>query len=123
MTTLYTSHFQANSATSNSSSHNLVFIDMAVEDYSDLVNGVFDNTQVFVLDLTHNGVEEITKILTSCNRPNLTNIHIVCHGAPGYLQLGNTHLGLDTLNEHSQELRQWQKIFSASAKSNNPWNL
>ncbi len=123
MTTLYTSHFQVNSATSTSYSHNLVFIDMAVEDYSDLVNGVFDNAQVFVLDLTHNGVEEITKILTSCNRPNLTNIHIVCHGAPGYLQLGNTHLGLDTLNEYSQQLQQWQKIFSASAKNNNPSNL
>lgn len=47
----------------------------------------------------------------------------MCHGAPGYLQLGNTHLGLDTLDEYSQQLQLWQKIFSISGKSNNLWNL
>ncbi|MCC5625974.1 DUF4347 domain-containing protein, partial [Nostoc sp. CHAB 5715] len=123
MATLHTSHFQVNPATSTSYSHSLVFIDMAVEDYSDLVNGVLDNAEVFVLDSTQNGVEQITEILASYNRPNLTNIHIVCHGAPGCLQLGNTHLGLDTLDEYSQQLQLWQKIFSTSAKSNNLWNL
>lgn len=123
MATLHTSHFPENPRTSTSYTHNLVFIDMAVEDYSDLVNGVLDNTQVFVLDSTRNGVEQITEILASGNRSNLTNIHIVCHGAPGSLKLGNTNLGLHTLDEYSQQLQQWQKIFSASAKSENPWNL
>ncbi|AUB37835.1 Periplasmic component of the Tol biopolymer transport system [Nostoc flagelliforme CCNUN1] len=37
--------------------------------------------------------------------------------------MGNTHLGLDTLDEYSQQLQLWQKIFSASAKSDNLWNL
>ncbi|MCC5656513.1 DUF4347 domain-containing protein [Nostoc sp. XA010] len=123
MATLNISHFQVNSATSTSYVHSLVFIDMAVEDYSYLVNGVLDNAQVFVLDSTQDGVEQITEILASCNRPNLTNIHIVCHGAPGCLQLGNTHLGLDTLDKYSQQLQLWQKIFSISGKSNNLWNL
>ena len=123
MATLNTSHFQVNSATSTSYIHSLVFIDMAVEDYNDLVNGVLDNAQVFVLNSTQNGVEQITEILASCNRPNLTNIHIVCHGAPGYLQLGNTHLGLDTLDKYSQQLQLWQKIFATSGKTNNLWNL
>ncbi|BBD69051.1 hemolysin-type calcium-binding region [Nostoc commune NIES-4072] len=131
MATLHTSHFQVNPATSTSYTHSLVFIDMAVEDYSDLVNGVVDNAEVFVLDSTQNGVEQITEILASCvdaqrlvarHRPNLTNIHIVCHGAPGCLQLGNTHLGLDTLDKYSQQLQLWQKIFSIG-KSNNLWNL
>ncbi|MEH2464622.1 DUF4347 domain-containing protein, partial [Nostoc sp.] len=123
MATLHTSHLQVNPATSTSNTHSIVFIDMAVEDYRGLVNGVVDNTQVFLLDSTDNGVEQITEILGSCAGENLTNIHIVCHGAPGYLQLGNTHLGLDTLKEYSQQLQQWQKIFLASAKSDNSWNL
>ncbi|MEH2042837.1 DUF4347 domain-containing protein [Nostoc sp.] len=132
MATLNTSNFPENHATSTSYTHSLVFIDMAVEDYSDLINGVLDNAQVFVLDSTQNGVEQITKILASCveaqqlavkHRSNLTNIHIVCHGVPGCLQLGNTHLGIDTLDEYSQQLQQWQKIFSASGKSDNPSNL
>ena len=123
MATLHTSHLQVNPATSTSNTHSIVFIDMAVEDYSGLVNGVLDNTQVFLLDSTDNGVEQITEILGSYTGENLTNIHLVCHGAPGCLQLGNTHLGLDTLKEYSQQLQQWQKIFLASAKSDNPWNL
>ncbi|MEH2313882.1 MAG: DUF4347 domain-containing protein [Nostoc sp.] len=123
MATLHTSDLQVNSATSTSNTHSIVFIDMAVEDYSGLVNGVLDNTQVFLLDSTQNGVEQITEILGSYTGENLTDIHLVCHGAPGCLQLGNTHLGLDTLEEYSQQLQQWQKIFSASAKSDNRWNL
>ncbi|MEH2243208.1 DUF4347 domain-containing protein [Nostoc sp.] len=123
MPTLHTSHSQVNSATSTSYVHSLVFIDMAVEDYSDLVNGVLDNTQVFVLDSTQDGVEQITEILASYVGTNLINIHIVCHGAPGCLQLGNTYLGLDTLDEYSQQLQLWQKVFSTSAKSDNLWNL
>ncbi|MEH2141677.1 DUF4347 domain-containing protein [Nostoc sp.] len=123
MATLHTSHLQVNHATSTSNSHSIVLIDMAIEDYSGLVNGVLDNTRVFLLDSTHNGVEQITEILGNCAGSNLTNIHLVCHGAPGCLQLGNTHLGLDTLDKYSQQLQQWQKIFSASAKSDNPWNL
>ncbi|MDZ8264117.1 DUF4347 domain-containing protein, partial [Nostoc sp. ChiQUE01b] len=132
MATLHTSHILENSAVSISYSHSLVFIDMAVEDYSDLVNGVLPNSQVFVLDSIQNGVEQITKILTSWadaqrlvvrHGSNLANIHIVCHGVPGCLQLGNTHLGVDTLDEYSQQLQQWQKIFSTSGKADNPSNL
>ncbi|MFN6465884.1 MAG: DUF4347 domain-containing protein [Nostoc sp. DedVER02] len=132
MVPLHTSQFQANPATRTSYSHNLVFIDMGVEDYSDLVNGVLENTQVFSLESTQNGVEQITGILKSYvdaqqlvgrHRSNLINIHIVCHGTPGCLQLGNTNLGLDTLDQYSQQLQQWQQIFLASAKSDRPCNL
>ncbi|MEH2165499.1 MAG: DUF4347 domain-containing protein [Nostoc sp.] len=132
MATLHTSHISENSAVSISYIHSLVFIDMAVEDYSDLVNGVLPNSQVFVLDSIQNGVEQITKILASWADAqrlvvrhgwNLANIHIVCHGGPGCLQLGNTHLGIDTLDEYSQQLQQWQKIFSTSGKADNPSNL
>ncbi|MBE8969279.1 DUF4347 domain-containing protein [Nostocales cyanobacterium LEGE 12452] len=130
MATLHTSHFSKNFAVSIT--HSLVFIDTAVEDYSHLVSGVLPNSQVFILDSTQNGVEQITKILTSWadaqqlvvrHGSNLANIHIVCHGVPGCLQLGNTHLGIDTLDEYSQQLQQWQKIFSTSAKADSPINL
>ncbi|WP_392535848.1 DUF4347 domain-containing protein [Nostoc sp. C117] len=117
MVTLHTSNFQVNSVISTSHSHSLVFIDMALEDYQSLVNGVISDTEVFVIDSTENGVEQITDILATRAGQNLRSIHIVCHGVPGRLQLGNTHLGLDTLEYYSQQLQQWQKIFSASSKT------
>jgi Domain of unknown function (DUF4347)/RTX calcium-binding nonapeptide repeat (4 copies) len=123
MATLHTPHLQLNSVIPTSYTHRLVFIDTAVEDYESLVNGVIPHTEVFVIDPTHNGIEQITEILATRANQNLNSIHIVCHGAPGSLQLGNTHLGLDTLEYHSQQLQQWQKIFFPSAKSDNPCNL
>ncbi|MEH2158095.1 DUF4347 domain-containing protein [Nostoc sp.] len=120
MATLHTPHFQLNSVIPTSYTHNLVFIDTAVEDYQILINGVIPNTEVFVIQPTQNGVEQITEILATRADQNLSSIHIVCHGVPGSLQLGNTHLGLDTLEYHSQQLQQWQKIFSTSSKTAKP---
>ncbi|MDF5707589.1 MAG: DUF4347 domain-containing protein [Nostoc sp. S4] len=112
MTTLHTSRPQVNPRISTCGSYSLVFIDMGIEDYSSLVKGVVDNTKVFVLDQRQNGVEQITEILANCDRSNITDIHIVSHGAPGCLQLGNTNIGLHTLKEYSQQLQQWQQILS-----------
>ncbi|MFN6484577.1 MULTISPECIES: DUF4347 domain-containing protein [unclassified Nostoc] len=116
MATLHTPHFQLNTVIPNLYTHNLVFIDTRVEDYQSLINGVISNTEVFVIDPTQNGVEQITEILATHADQNISSIHIVCHGAPGSLQLGNTYLELDTLEYHSQQLQQWQKIFSTSSK-------
>ncbi|PHM08364.1 DUF4347 domain-containing protein [Nostoc sp. 'Peltigera malacea cyanobiont' DB3992] len=120
MATLHTPHLRLNSVIPTSYTHNLVFIDTAVEDYQSLINGVIPNTEVFVIQPTQNGVEQITKILATRADQNFNSIHIVCHGAPGSLQLGNTHLRLDTLEYHSQQLQQWQKIFSSSSKTAKP---
>jgi CSLREA domain-containing protein len=117
MATLHTPYFQVNSLIPTHYTRSLVFIDMAVEDYQNLIKGVISNTEVFVIDPTQNGVEQITEILATRANQNLSSIHIVCHGLPGSLQLGNTRLGLDTLDEYSQQLQQWQKIFTASSKT------
>jgi CSLREA domain-containing protein len=118
MATLHTPYFQVNSVTPTDYTRSLVFIDMAVQDYQSLAKGVISNTEVFVIQPTQNGVEQITEILATRADQNFSNIHIVCHGVPGSLQLGNTHLGLNTLDEYSQQLQQWQNIFRASSKTN-----
>ncbi|QFS43699.1 DUF4347 domain-containing protein [Nostoc sphaeroides] len=97
---------------STAKTHNLVFIDTAVEDYQSLANGVTPNTKVFFITPTQNGIKEITKILTNYHGQNLTSIHIVAHGVPGCLYLGNTRLGLDTLNNYQEQLQQWQQLTS-----------
>jgi CSLREA domain-containing protein len=120
MVTIHTPYLQKNPVISTCSTHSLVFIDAAVEDYQSLVNGVISDTKVFVIESTKNGVEQITEILATYADRDFSRIHIVCHGAPGSLQLGNTHLGLDTLEYYTQQLQQWQKIFSASSKTDKP---
>ncbi|NEO37855.1 MAG: DUF4347 domain-containing protein [Moorea sp. SIOASIH] len=91
----------SNSKTSST----IVFIDSGVDDYQSLVNGTVPEAEVIVLDSTQDGVEEITKALQ--RRTDITTIHIVSHGSPGCLYLGNSQLNLDTLNHYGGQLKTW----------------
>ncbi|MEH2252486.1 DUF4347 domain-containing protein, partial [Nostoc sp.] len=89
----------------------LVVIDPRVEDYPMLAGGVHEGANVLILDLHRDGVEQITEMLV--DHP-ASALHIVCHGSPGCLALGNTYLNLETLNYYSRELQAWS-AFLASA--------
>ncbi|MEH2118317.1 DUF4347 domain-containing protein [Nostoc sp.] len=89
----------------------LVVIDPRVEDYPMLATGVDEGANVLILDLHRDGVEQITEMLV--DHP-ASALHIVCHGSPGCLALGNTYLNLETLNYYSRELQAWS-AFLASA--------
>jgi hypothetical protein len=83
----------------------ILFIDSQVEDIETLVAGVIPGIEVVVLESDRNGIEQITEVLSQRN--NFTSIHIVSHGSPGCLYLGNTQLSLDTLNKYQSELKTW----------------
>jgi len=93
-------------ATSIVSNHKkIIFIDSQVEDYQDLANGVLPGIETVILDSQDNGIEQITSVLSQ--NSNITSIHIVSHGAPGSLYLGNTSLSLDTLSVYQEQLKTW----------------
>jgi Ca2+-binding RTX toxin-like protein len=83
----------------------IVFIDSAVDDYQTLVNGVIPEAEVIVLDPNQDGVLAIAQALQA--RSNITSVHIVSHGSPGCLYLGNTQLCLDTLHHYTPQLQTW----------------
>ncbi|HEY9628036.1 MAG TPA: DUF4347 domain-containing protein [Coleofasciculaceae cyanobacterium] len=87
-----------------------VFIDAAVENYQSLAEGVSD-AHVYILDATGDGIKQITAILRHAAQSReaiaVDSIHIVSHGAPGCLYLGNTQLSLDTLDRNASELAAW----------------
>ncbi|WP_176428782.1 DUF4347 domain-containing protein, partial [Nodularia sp. NIES-3585] len=83
----------------------LVFIDSAIEDHQHLVKGVVSQAEVIVLTSQQDGVEQITAALQGCDR--FSSVHIVSHGAPGTLYLGNTELSLATLDRYSEHLKAW----------------
>ncbi|HYX19147.1 MAG TPA: DUF4347 domain-containing protein, partial [Nostoc sp.] len=87
------------------SKHIIVFIDSAVENYQQLVKGVIPQAEVIVLTSQQDGVEQITAALQG--QVCFTSVHIVSHGAPGTLYLGNTELSLSTLDRYSEHLKAW----------------
>lgn len=80
----------------------LVVIDAEVDDYQILAEGVVVDAEVLILDSNQNGVEQITLALR--DRPSIQTVHIVSHGSPGCLYLGNTELSLETLNHYANQL-------------------
>ncbi len=67
--------------------------------------GVKPEAEVFILQPEVNGIQEITRILE--NYAQVQSLHIVTHGVPGEIYLGENKLNLQTLTEYSADLQRW----------------
>jgi VCBS repeat-containing protein len=94
-----------NTTLSASQAKILVFIDGGVETPQFLAQGIIAEATAFILDSAQDGIKQITAILQ--DYPQVESIHLVSHGSPGSIQLGNTYLSLDTLAEYQQDLEHW----------------
>ncbi|MEH2450965.1 DUF4347 domain-containing protein [Nostoc sp.] len=81
----------------------LLFIDATVNDIETLLQGALPGIEAHVLSGEQDGVAQITQILQ--HRPEVNTVHIVSHGAPGCLYLGNSQLNLDTLKNYASQLQ------------------
>lgn len=92
----------------------LVLIDTTIDAPQHLANGVVPGTAVVMLDPQAESVPQITRAL-QLHRP-MGEVHLVSHGAPGKLQLGNGPLTLSNLGKYFTELRQWRHLLGGSVK-------
>jgi hypothetical protein len=81
-----------------------------VEDYESIAAGVLPGQQVVILDRTKNGIEQITSEIENYASTNgaIDSVHIISHGNSGSLQLGNTALGSDNIEQYKSQLEKWQ---------------
>lgn len=91
----------------------LVFVDLSVEGYENLLAGITPEAEVFLLDPNRDGVEQISEVLEE--RTEISAIHIVSHGEAGTVQLGATNLSLDTLGNYESSLQQWKNALTSEA--------
>ena len=81
----------------------IVFVDTSVEDYQTLIEGVDPGAEVFLLDSTRDGIEQIAEVIKG--RSGIDAIHIVSHGDAGKLRLGTGRLTLGSMaGEYTDEL-------------------
>jgi hypothetical protein len=90
-----------------------VFIDRSVEDYQTLLCNVKSGYQVVLLDKDRDGIAQISEVLQSSQE--VTEVHLVAHGSPGCLYLGNTRLDFDSLRQYAGYLQQWRFSLAQSA--------
>ncbi len=99
--------------------HELVFVDSGVENYEQLIDDL--NSQgngsrifsVFILESGKNGIEQITEELQ--NYEDIDALHIISHGTPGVVLLGNTQLNSTNINDYTAQISLWQNAFDQDA--------
>lgn len=83
-----------------------VFIDRSIQDYQNLLTSVKPGYQTVLLDSDRDGIIQISEVLQN---QEVAEVHLVAHGSPGYLYLGNTRLDLTHLEQHAEYLQQWRQ--------------
>ncbi len=97
----------------------LVFIDSTIENHDQLLDDLISQGSesrifsVFVLDGQTNGIDQITEELQ--NHDDIDALHIISHGSPGAVSLGNTQLNSNNLNDYASQISLWQNSFDQDA--------
>lgn len=89
----------------STSTRSAVFIDGRVSQVECLLANALPQVEVVVLSPDADGVAQITQHLQ--RQPEVEVVHILAHGAPGRLELGNGTLELANLPRHSANVQQW----------------
>jgi hypothetical protein len=74
----------------------IVFIDASLSDYQTLQAGIVEGVKSVIISPNQDGIEQISQVLQQ--HPHITTIHILSHGAPGCLYLGNSQLNLTNIH-------------------------
>lgn len=92
---------------------NLVIIDGQLDDTAILAASASKQSEIYHLDTTKDGIEQISKILHE--HKNITSVHILSHGGEGYLAIGNTILKAETLGYYKQQIIGWRQSLKPGA--------
>lgn len=92
-------------SSSSVSPSRLVVLDGGVDSVQSLAIGVISGVDTIILQGDRDGVMQITEAIAA--RPGLNELHIIAHGCPGSLRLGNGYLNLQTLRDSPSILQAW----------------
>lgn len=95
-----------------------IFIDQTVDDYQQMVAQAKPNSRVFLLEGDRDGLAQIQDILVAeaAQHPHsIHDIHLVAHGGPGLLHLGNTTVNLNNLGSYASWFQQWRAVLAPGA--------
>jgi len=97
----------------------LVFVNSNTPNYQQLIDDLLRNAdstreiEVYLLDASRDGVEQISQILAGYSEVNA--IHFVSHGELGAIQLGQTWLNDGNLTGYAGQIANWQLALASDA--------
>lgn len=81
----------------------IVFIDSNVKDYESLKDSFSQNYEVYIIDDSSSGIDQIAFFLEG--KTNIDAIHIFSHGKIAEINLGNGSINGDNINSFNQDLK------------------
>ena len=91
----------------------IVFIDNSVPNTADLIASINPNAEIYFLDTSGDGVEQIAQTLAQYD--SVDAVHIISHGSQGELFLGNDVLNIQSMQgEHADDLAIIRNALSAN---------
>ncbi len=90
----------------NTNANTMVVVDASLENYQQLIDGIRPGAKSFLLDLRSDGIQQISELLRQHQETEV--LHLLSHGSPGCLYLGNSQLSLDTLGDYASTLQKWK---------------
>lgn len=97
----------------------LVFIDQETPDWAALVDDLLRQEsedrviEFHIIDSTRDGLTQVSETLSQYS--NVSSVHIISHGQPGSLQLGNSQLDSEVLFRRAGEFAKWRWSLSEDA--------
>jgi hypothetical protein len=94
----------------------LVFIDTDVENYQQLLNNILAQEnedrkiKVILLNNQRDGIAQISETLA--NYDSLDAVHLISHGSDGKVEVGNTYLDTEFLNNNLLAISDWAEAFA-----------
>ena len=82
-------------------------------DIESLLEVIDDDADVYIIDSNANGIEQVANILA--NHVEVDAVHILSHGTEAGIQLGNTEITPENLNEYEAQLQLWSDGLSDNA--------
>jgi hypothetical protein len=93
-------------------SKTIAFVDSSVSDALTLASNLEADIKV-ILDPTKDGISQITEVLSQYD--GLTGIEIISHGNAAALQLGNSLLSQNSLQQYAPALQKWSSSLTSDA--------
>jgi Ca2+-binding RTX toxin-like protein len=103
----------SSSALATPAHQTIVFVDAHVEDSELLINAVIPGVEVVRLNDRQDGIAQITAALAQ--RQNVAAVHLLSHGSPGQLQIGQGWVSAENLGQYAEQIRAWRRSLIGQA--------
>jgi hypothetical protein len=90
-------------------------VDAGVENVQELMTGIVSGCIVRPIQIGQDGIAQITSALQQVDNP-VQSLHLISHGAPGAIFVGNRVLTAETLPEYTAEIGRWQEFLTHDAE-------